>query len=172
MEETKIDTAPQMSVPSHHDLLTLLADARDDLDSYRGHADRWIAELEKTRESIELRSQNKNIALTKARIAALETSLKARAISRYILTKEKKAPGVTVKVWSSLVYDVDKAVEWASENDTTLLSIKKGPFNKTAKALASTKFALDFVTVEEDPKPTIDKDLGRYATPPEELIDG
>lgn len=94
------------------------------------------------------------ILLGTAKIAAkamgdAETALKAVAEQRYAETQDKNlCPGVLVKEFDVLHYDVDMAFSWAQEKDIALIpaSLDKKTFERIAKAAPGT--AGSYIIVE------------------------
>ena len=144
-----------MTTTIHDTLHTLLRDiaiARAELSATKG----VLAEKEAV-----FREANADLfdakSTLEARIADRESQVKALAVAMYQATGEKKpADGVQVKLFTTLNYDKEKAFHWACETGIavmpTALDVKA--FEKIAKATV-----IPFVTITEEPRPSIDSDL-------------
>ncbi len=79
-------------------------------------------------------------------------------------TKEKKGFGWQVKEFKTIKYEEADALEWARQRPVTanLISLKKSPFEKAARALIDTGMeeAPDFVTLGTENRVQLTKELG------------
>lgn len=91
-------------------------------------------------------------------VAYGEYELRQAAEDIFIATGDRKpCPGVEVKDFTELVYDGNKAFEWAKFHEMALALDKKA-FEAIAKAAQP---PLDFVAIFKLPKATIATDLGK-----------
>ena len=79
-------------------------------------------------------------------------------------TDEKKGFGWQVKEFKTIEYDEVKALDWARQRPVTsnLISLKKSPFEKAARALIDTGMeeAPDFVELGTEKRVQLTKELG------------
>lgn len=110
-------------------------------------------ELEKIRtEKSQLQSQIGNV---RAEINDLTLAV-------YQQTGNKKpAPGVGIRVLSKLEYNEQVAFDYCSHNLLEALKLDKRVFDKYARGVQEVK-PLEFVTIIEEPSPTIASDLREY----------
>ena len=66
-------------------------------------------------------------------------------------------PAVQIKMYTTLTYDTDDALAYAREHLPGALKLVKGVFEKAAKAVEP-----DFVTIGQEPRATIARDLSEY----------
>lgn len=103
-------------------------------------------------------------------LVAAETKLREMTLAAYAETGDKNpASGVAVQLRQRLHYDVDEAIRWgAFSGHLSVLSLKRTEFEKAAKNLhrSGRSFALSFVTMTEEPTPTIATDLSPFAKEP------
>lgn len=91
-------------------------------------------------------------------IAGLEKDLREVALEEYAINKHKDLGGVQIKIFTSLEYDENIAVNYCLEHKhNTLLKLDKRGFEKVAKELKP-----EFVTVKEEPRAQIATDLSEY----------
>jgi len=97
------------------------------------------------------------IADSIARVAEEEAKLRELTLQAYQATGEKiPAPGVSVKVFQTLNYNPQEALDWALQHKIALTLDKKS-FENIAK-----NTPLDFVTINEEPRAQIATDLSEY----------
>ena len=90
---------------------------------------------------------------------AQDDIVRAIALSEFGSTGVKSAhPAVTIKMFKRFVYDARQALDYAREHIPNALKLDARAFEKAAQALG-----LDFVTIEDDPRPQIASDLSEYA---------
>jgi hypothetical protein len=83
-------------------------------------------------------------------IGALENSLREATIAHYAETKDKNPlPGLTIKIFKKLVYDVKVAEEWARVKAPAVFKFNTSAFEKVAVELGAP------VTEEEEPRAQI-----------------
>ena len=81
---------------------------------------------------------------------AAEKALREAAVARYAETKDKAIlPGLTIKIFKKLVYDVKEAEEWARVKAPAVFKFSAAAFEKVAVTLSAP------VTVVEDPRAEI-----------------
>lgn len=79
-------------------------------------------------------------------------------LAEYNQTGEKKLPGGQIKIYTSLEYDEQIAVDWCLAHEHgKLLKLDSRGFEKVAKELEP-----DFVTTIETPKMTLASDLSEF----------
>lgn len=103
---------------------------------------------------------------TAAIVAAAETALRAVALERYDITKERRpAPGVEIRLFKSYEIDESAGLEWAKEKSICLIPER---LDVAAVKKMATVVPLPFVVVDEEPRVMIASDLGlvlaEYAT--------
>ena len=106
------------------------------------------------------------LAQTKEAIKAMQGGEKlvyaevcAKALQSYAETGDAKPhPAVTIKAMTTVVYEPSVAHDWASKHMNSLLSLDTRAFAKVAKVAE-----LDFVKIGTEFKPTISRDLSKYA---------
>lgn len=94
-------------------------------------------------------------------IASLEAEVKTQAVDGYLSTGSKKFPGVTVKMMSSLEYNLNEATIWAREHLAEAIHLDTRFFEKHARAVAATK-PVPCVQIVTEPQAQIDKDLSEW----------
>lgn len=91
-------------------------------------------------------------------VAAAETTVRALADAAYKANPadRKPAPGVEIKMFKTILYNAERALEWAKKAGMCLIpeQLDEKAFGKVAQA---TK--LDFVSYGEEPKVQIATDL-------------
>lgn len=93
----------------------------------------------------------------KAAVTAAETTVRALAETDFNERHDKKpVPGVEIKLFKTLRYPADKALEWAKRTQMCLIpeQLDTEAFEKVAGATT-----LDFVEYGQDPRVQIAKDL-------------
>lgn len=138
--------------PALHELVAMLGDVRKELDEAE-RACQWI--LDAARLSDEYRAAAERAERAKARLEDLESAVKNGALSVYMTSGDKKpAPGVQVKLYTTLEYDYVAALDWARANLPAALSLDKRFFETHAKAVAGT-LPVPCVNVVKVPRVTI-----------------
>ncbi len=87
----------------------------------------------------------------------IEDEVRNFSLDLYNITKDKKiGHGIMIKIFKSLTYDKEDAMQWASTNMPVILthSIDKKKFDVYAK-----ENKLDFVDVKEEAKPFLPKEF-------------
>lgn len=104
----------------------------------------------------ELASQGLRIA--KANVADAEAAVRERAVGIYAKTGDKAPHGaVKIKIYTVLDYGPADALDYAREHLPQALKLVKRTFEQAAKVLE-----LDFVTITQEPRATIARDLSEY----------
>ena len=92
-------------------------------------------------------------------VAASETALKAVALERYDITKDKKpAPGVEIKLFKEYLIDEAAGLAWAQEKQLCLIPAK---LDVAAIKKLATVQPLPFVLIDEVPRAMIASDLSK-----------
>jgi hypothetical protein len=92
-------------------------------------------------------------------VAASETALKAVALERYDITKDKKpAPGIEIKLFKEYVIDEVAAFAWAQLKELCLIPAR---LDVPAIKKLATVTPLPFVLIDEVPRVTIATDLSK-----------
>lgn len=110
--------------------------------------------------------QNANIMVqsTQAELEEAEAVAKIAIEIHNEETEEKKGFGWQVKEFKTINYEEADALEWARQRPITanLISLKKSPFEKAARALIDTGMeeAPDFVTLGTEKRVQLTKELG------------
>ena len=87
-----------------------------------------------------------------------ETEVRKQALGIYEETGDKHPhPAVPIKMYTVLDYDDGEALDYAREHLSKALKLIKRTFEKAAKVLE-----LDFVTIRQEPRATIRRDLSEY----------
>ena len=132
-----------------------------------------LANLKEQRECVEEERQKspwyaqmqsilEDMALETETVDALRSEINALTIDDYLQTGNKKpAPGVGIRINTSLLYDSGRAFDYCVANLTEAIVLDKKVFEKYAKGVSEVK-PLDFVTIEEKPTATIASDLTEY----------
>ena len=95
-------------------------------------------------------------------INELDAQIRADAEQHFEITGEKKAhPALGIRMTAVLDYDIQDMKDWCLAFLPQALNLNKRLFEKHAKAVAETAPVPD-VTIEQQPKATIAKDLGAY----------
>lgn len=123
-----------------------------------------LEEQEKTLEEIraeipQLGKTEENIKYLKKNIREFDQWIRETAISLYRETGEKKLhPAVQIKTYTGILYDEDKAIEWAEKNAPIMLKtvLDSKQFESYMKSQSESDRP-DFVIVDDDPKPNISK---------------
>jgi len=98
-------------------------------------------------------------------IASLRTEINELTLEIYQETgEEKPVNGVGIRVYKKLVYDPTDAFDYCMESLPAALKLDKRTFEKYVKGVQEVQ-PLDFVSTKENPRPTIDRDLGEYLEP-------
>ena len=98
------------------------------------------------------------LEVAKADVADAEGDVRKAALAAYGENGEKQVhSAVTIKVFTVLDYSPATALEYARQHLPKALKLDKRTFEKVAKAAE-----LDFVTVNEEPRATISRDLSSY----------
>ena len=92
-----------------------------------------------------------------ARIRDAETWVRVAGLALYEATSEKKFPGVTIKMFKTIKYEPQDALEWCKEKYPEALTFQKNMFEKAAEVLKPT-----FVKFGEEPRVTIASDLSLF----------
>jgi peroxiredoxin len=91
-------------------------------------------------------------------IPELEQQIRQKALEEYQLTKQKTLyGGVGIRVRTKLIYDKDRALEWALDHKMAM-SLDMRKFEEIAKTKPQ---GVDFVKFEEEVIATIPKDIGK-----------
>ncbi len=129
-----------------------------------------MKEMEKTLQtSLEQTSEYTHLQQLKDKIKALnvainyqEDEIKEHEEKEFSLTGKKNThpiEGVQIKKFSVVrILNEKKAIKWAGDNAPSVLSLKKAPFNKVAKALDGLKF----VEIYSEYRAQIASDLSMY----------
>ena len=92
-------------------------------------------------------------------VATAETALKAVALERYDITKEKRpAPGIEIKIYREYLIDEAAGLAWATEKQLCLIPAR---LDVAAIKKLATVQPLSFVLVDEVPRVTIATDLSK-----------
>lgn len=91
------------------------------------------------------------------RVMDAEARVRSLGIDLYAETGEKKFPGVTVKVYETMKYDMALAKAYCMERYPEALSVIKKDFEKLAGVTKP-----KFVKFEEEPRVAIDSDLSKF----------
>lgn len=89
-----------------------------------------------------------------------DSKLRQAAIDEFNQTGNKKpVEGVSIVISKVLEYQPERAIRWAVANNALdMVSLKKSPFEKHARAV-SDSLPLEFVTIKEEPSARISKEL-------------
>lgn len=138
-------------MPISTDLIAKVRDYRQDVERFKEHWQALCRLLEEEHKGLLGDLQAATNTLREA-----EESLRQAILAEYQETGNKQpAPGCGVRILTKLDYDEDEATGWALEH-RICLNLDKKTFERVAKAQA-----LPFVTVTEEPQPTISTDLAK-----------
>lgn len=136
-----------------------------DLRSLRGVAALAAAKLKAAREAFD-REHTPLIEFvrhTAEAAATAETALRAVALERYDITKEKRpAPGIEIKLFREYVIDEEAGLVWAKAKDLCLIPAK---LDVAAIKKLATVQPLPFVLIDEVPRVQIATDLSKVELP-------
>lgn len=143
--------------------MTPLTERVVELQSLRAAAAIAAAKLKTRREEFD--RENTPLILfvrqTAEAVAASETALRAVALERYDITKEKRpAPGVEIKLYREYTINAEAGLAWAKEKGLCLIpeSLDIAAVKKMA-----TVMPLPFVVVDDEPRVLIASDLSKVA---------
>jgi hypothetical protein len=103
-------------------------------------------------------ARQRSLNQAKDKQADAETEVRKEALAAYEETGDKKPhPAVPIKMYTVLEYEEANALDYAREHLPKALKLVKRTFEKAAKVLE-----LDFVTVTQEPRATIARDLSEY----------
>jgi hypothetical protein len=140
--------------------LQLLARLREEADGLSVVVAAAEEELDQTPQACALAEAKDALNAKKVEIRAVEEEVRKFAIGAYEESGEKRpAPGVQVKVYSRIRYEVDRAMDWCKEYAPTFIreTLDTKSFEKVAPNLVGAP-----VTVEEEPRATIATDLSGW----------
>lgn len=142
--------------------LKSLASLRRDLEeneAWREAKFEKVKALPEYQEFEKLRQERSDIA---DKIEALRSEINKLTLQAYQETGEKSpANGVSVRVYTNYSYDEEKAFGYCRGRLPAALKLDKRKFEKYVKGVQDVQ-PLEFVAVEEDPRPTIASDLSEY----------
>lgn len=146
-------------------MATMIAEALADLAKMRRQEDRILAELKEAREALERTEEWLRVSMIEADLKscrAFQVATRARAVESALAmfqeTGDKApAPGVSIKMFKRLYYDVDAAKDWCMYHAPALLKVDTKAFERTAPELKC-----PLVEIRLDPVPTIASDLSAY----------
>jgi len=100
-----------------------------------------------------------NVKEQASAVDSAEVALRAVALERYDITKDKKpAPGVEIKMFKEYTIDEEAGLAWAKEKQLCLIPAK---LDVAAIKKLATVQPLPFVLVDEVPKVTLAVDLSK-----------
>lgn len=101
-----------------------------------------------------------NLEDAKNKVSSLETNTKERILGIYANTGKKTMEfGVVVKIDTEYLYDDDAALDWAKENMRVFILPETLDTKAFHKALTTMKNTPEFVTIQEEPKATLPRDI-------------
>lgn len=150
------------------DALALLAQLRAEVAERRTTAERAAAIVKEKTAAFEasIAEELKAAKAAKDALAVSETAARVQLLAVYEATQEKKPlEGFEVKVGKVLEYDATKAFAWAKASGVCLIpeQLDVDAFTALAKAAPQT---FDFVTVRDEPKAQLAKDLSAFVPVP------
>lgn len=99
-----------------------------------------------------------NLQIAKGNVLSNEADVRERALGIYEEVGDKiPHPAVTIKMYTVLNYEDLNALDYAREHLPKALKLDKRTFETAAKVLN-----LDFVTIQQEPRATIARDLSGY----------
>lgn len=111
-----------------------------------------------------LAERKEYLATARAEVTDAEEVVRQTALQAYEQTGEKRPhPAVLVKARTVLAYDPGDALEYAREHLPQALKLDRRTFERVAKAAG-----LEFVSVGQEMRPTIARDLSEWLTPAQE----
>jgi len=116
------------------------------------------ADIAASKPGQELAGAKEALAAAKENTLAADQGVRTSALQVYAETQDKKPhPAVPIKIYTVLQYEQQDAIEYAREHLPTALKLNTSTFEKVAKVVP-----LDFVTISEEPRATIARDLTAY----------
>lgn len=91
------------------------------------------------------------------KVGEAEAEVRRLAVLSYEQSGEKKYPGVTVKIYNEMYYDMELAKMYCVERFPEALSVVKKTFERLAEAARP-----KFVTFKDVPRAAIDSDLSKF----------
>lgn len=141
------------------ELVSALAEARKKYEFFKAERMMMLEYVTKSDMYLEVEGFEED---AKKHSAQLEEQLRTRAIEQlYKETKEKKFPGVSIRVMQKMKYDSGVALTWCWDNLKKAVSLNKTEFEKLAKN-AEGLDGLNFVERYEEPSAAIDSDLSGF----------
>ncbi len=138
--------------------ITEIAEKRKEYEEARVELDAVRDRLEKSDLAIEAENKRCYVNDIAGEIGELENEYKAGMVAEYESTGEKKFDGGQVKIYKTMDYDVEAALQYAiDERALGALSLKSTGF----KHLVKSKLP-DFVTFGEEAKGTLSADLSEF----------
>lgn len=141
-------------------LIARLARARQIEAEYRSEVEELEAELAGTPAGRRLAEiKGKFLPTACADVGDAEEAVRTAALDLYESNGHHKQvhPAVTVKVFTHLEYDPEDAIRYAREHLPQALKLDRSAFEKAARVLEP-----KFVTVLEEPRATVARDLSAY----------
>jgi len=116
------------------------------------------AELEANPLWAYLTKKQERLKAAQAKVADAEQEVRSAALGWYETTSDKKPhPAVQVKLYTTLAYDPQAALDYACEHLPKAIKLDKRAFEKAAKAIEP-----DFVAFAQEARATIARDLSEY----------
>lgn len=119
------------------------------------------AVLEQSQEYKDLQARKDVLRILESSMDTVIGGIKEYEEKEFSLTGKKNTKpieGVQIKKFSVVrILDEKKAIKWAGDNAPSVLSLKKAPFNKIAKAME-----LEFVEIYSEYRAQIASDLSMY----------
>lgn len=139
------------------ELLKELAITRAALEQQKTWRKSMLEAVTETPEYKAVEESEKNLA---TKVSELEAHVRQMAIENYANTKEKKMPGVSIRILNKVSYDTKLAIAWCFYNLQDAIKLDAAKFDKAAKAAALD--TLNFVERYEETSAAIDSDLSAF----------
>jgi hypothetical protein len=137
--------------------MTNLAEQLQILKSFRDEKEEWLHFIAMQQDVVNKVEEYQGLLRRKVKLDAvvseidvLEKSIREAALANYATTKDKNpVPGLTIKIFKKLVYDVKEAEEWARIKAPAVFKFNISAFEKVATELGAP------VKEEEEPRAQI-----------------
>lgn len=140
------------------DLLKGIQMRRDQVEEAQAHVADCQGELESSIEFGDLQKAKDRLTNRAYDLTSLEAEYREVCLESFKETGEKQQPGGIIKTFKTYDYDVVKAIEWAIGHRVPgVLKINAAAFKKVANSMN-----VEIVTIGEEPRMQISKDLSKW----------
>lgn len=164
-------TNPAMKYPTLSELVTCLATARQAERITKGEIADLEAEIAATPAGQRLARERRALADARFDVQDLEDQVREAALNEHRKTGDKRPhAATTIKAFVVLSYPYDQALTYCREHlpQAVVTTLDHKTFEAVVTGLVKAGSGLDFVTIGQDPRATIARDLGAYLPREEE----